>query len=226
MNQDNIDITHFHLNECPSTQTLLKEKWDEATKSPILVSTDHQTQGIGRQGKVWKSCEQALAMSFTLEPNSILTLTSLEIGILICRFFKDHALKLKWPNDLILDGQKVGGILCQNTKNTIFVGLGLNLYQSSPLTLQDSFYQAGSLFKEPIEIQIEKLSLDIYHYILENRLKPIEVKSLWEERCDHLNTEVQIFDEQLKFNGIFKGIGPHGEALIGNKSFVSGSLKY
>lgn len=226
MIQDNTDITHFHLNECHSTQAILKEKLSH--KKNLLVSTDFQTNGVGRQGKSWLSSDQALAMSFTLKPNETLSLTSLEVGVLVCKYFRDYPISLKWPNDLMIHKHKIGGILCQNIQNTILVGLGLNLYHNSmkKLYIENSFFKASSLSKERLDISLKELSLDIYQFILNHRLTSSEVISDWQKKCEHLFLNVSLYDEQKETHGIFTGIASNGEAIINEKRYVSGSLSY
>ena len=221
---------HVHLEETPSTQSYLKENWKSLySENPnVLVSTSKQTQGQGRQGNNWHDFPNSLAFSFLLQPNEEFTLSSLELGVLLCRFFKDE-LKLKWPNDLInLKNEKCGGILCQVIeKNLLVVGMGINLESDQSVK--------GKLPAGIIQIQEtyhniqEELPEKIYQYILNNRLNQDTIQKEWNQFCFHLNQKVRIEDSNTKEVGTFVGIGPIGEALIQNeegkiKKVLSGSL--
>jgi hypothetical protein len=90
---------HIHLGQCPSTQDILKGHLLGSDFKEVLISCDRQIAGIGREGKTWIQGKNSLAFSFSLRPNPVISLTSLEIGILISRFFKTNFhqdIKLKW----------------------------------------------------------------------------------------------------------------------------------
>lgn len=74
---------HTHFNTIHSTQIYLRDNLVELKghSDEILVSTNEQTLGIGRRGSHWDSYENSLAMSFTMKPNLVPTLTPIEIGI-------------------------------------------------------------------------------------------------------------------------------------------------
>jgi BirA family biotin operon repressor/biotin-[acetyl-CoA-carboxylase] ligase len=226
------DPKHIHLQSCESTQDHLIELIeDNSIQEDILISTAKQTKGRGRQGNTWDSTKNAIAMSFTITPNEVLTLSSLEMGALICRYFDKYNVSLKWPNDLISkSGLKCGGILCQNKDGQIIVGVGLNLGNSEEITPnEDLKFGRGCMFKGDFSDQeIENESLEIYKYILANRLDPQQVREYWNEYNTHLNKEVVIKDESREFRGKFSGIGENGEALIESPSGIqraySGSL--
>jgi len=80
---------HQHFNTLDSTQVFKNNNLEKlkSEQNDILISTTHQTQGIGRSGNTWDNYENSLAMSFTLAPNPIATLTPLEIGVITVRFF-------------------------------------------------------------------------------------------------------------------------------------------
>lgn len=81
---------HHHFHSINSTQIYLKDNLDALKKNDgnILISCSHQTDGIGRRGNVWDNYENSIAMSFTFKPNTIASLTPLEIGIITVGFFK------------------------------------------------------------------------------------------------------------------------------------------
>jgi BirA family biotin operon repressor/biotin-[acetyl-CoA-carboxylase] ligase len=225
-----IMINHQHLSECHSTQELLKVQMQElGSFAEHIISTDFQTAGIGRQGNNWVSFKGSLALSFTLPESKHLTLIPLEIGILICDFFKlkfNTSLKLKWPNDILNKNlEKAGGLIMHNLSHTIVVGLGLNLYNDKTFSNHEFIFKPGSVFSKIQDNEI--LPIDIYQFILSNRIEnPEEVKSRWEEYCCHLNNEVKLIDGNEKVSGEFKGLGLNGEAIIDNNKFYSGSLVF
>ena len=227
-----IEIEHIHFQECDSTQTRLENYLKKGKyKENLLVSSLFQTLGRGRHGNTWDSVENSLAISFRIKANSVLTLTSLEIGSLLCDFFNEYNLKLKWPNDLLSeDGKKCGGILCQNISGYIHVGIGINLGKSEKFEPSDSlkFGRSGICEINFTNEQLKETAYDLYNYILNNRLTSQNVIRKWSSHCFHLNKEVKIEDSSFSIVGEFIGIGDQGQALIKEsgqiKKFFSGSL--
>ena len=223
-------MQHIHLHECISTQSVLKDNFTDLSQ-PILVSTDHQTLGFGRKGSRWSHFEHALAFSFTLSLNEILTLTPLEIGCLLADLFNPN-LKLKWPNDLLNNSnEKVGGILCQLAGKNLLVGIGLNLYRDN----QEGFeYPVGGIFETLPHFKEnykESLPFEIFEYISKNRLTSEQVRESFQKKCGHLRAAVKIIDGNNFTSGRFVGISTQGEALLESEEgkvqkVLTGSLRY
>ena len=205
----------------------MREHLSNITDHEVLISCDEQTSGIGRTNNKWDFYPQSLAMSFLISPNSIPTITPLEIGIIIILFFKEQFnidIKLKWPNDLMTDdSKKTGGIICHYIdQNKIIVGLGINF------TLPTNTYSYNSAcLTLPIQQDLKELSLKIYQYILSHRI-PKNLPEIFNKYCIHLNQHVSMVLEEQTFLGEFIGITNHGEAILKingeNKTFLAGSL--
>ena len=92
-----------------------------------VVVADEQTAGQGRHGHSWHSEPGGLYCSMVLEPRPLLTLalglaTAEAIGI---------GCDLRWPNDVMIGGKKVAGILVQLVDGKAIAGIGINLNQTS-----------------------------------------------------------------------------------------------
>lgn len=125
------------LDACPSTNT-----WAIAHLAQLqhgdVVYTPQQTAGRGQHGRVWYSPPGVLTASFVLEniPVAQLPVVSLGAGLAVIYAIEDllpalkEALRLKWPNDVLLHGRKLAGILCEASANghmgRVVVGIGLN----------------------------------------------------------------------------------------------------
>ncbi|TNE98185.1 MAG: biotin--[acetyl-CoA-carboxylase] ligase [Deltaproteobacteria bacterium] len=213
---------HVHLESTDSTQTYLKQNLEalRTIEQNVLVSTSKQMAGYGRSDNEWEFLENALAFSFTLEPNEELTLTSLEIGVLLTKFFKSYdnlELLLKWPNDLLSPEQaKVGGILCTyKDPKTILVGVGINVGKMS-IDKNKFPYPVASLSEDLIlkEEDYMEMPRAIYDYILANRIRKNALKEQWDKVCIHLHQKVRIVDGANETKGIFRGIDHDGSALL------------
>lgn len=119
----------IHLDECESTQTEARKLALEGAPAGLVVVARKQTAGRGRQGRTWLSTEGALTFSMVLRPNPLTPRITLTAGVAVLEALDDlgvHA-QLKWPNDIVLGGRKLGGVLTEAFNQTAIVGIGLNL---------------------------------------------------------------------------------------------------
>jgi BirA family transcriptional regulator, biotin operon repressor / biotin---[acetyl-CoA-carboxylase] ligase len=95
---------------------------------PVLVVAGAQRQGRGRAASRWMTAPRAMAASLAMRPgwdSADLPLLPLLAGVAAARTVECG---LKWPNDLLVEGRKVGGILVESADGVAVVGLGLNLW--------------------------------------------------------------------------------------------------
>lgn len=231
---------HLHFNSIHSTQVYLRDNLTELQthSENVLITTNEQSLGVGRKGNKWDSYPNSLAMSFTLKPNSIPTMTPIEIGILTSQFFSHEFKKLiflKWPNDLLTgEGEKCGGIIAQYiNQSTVIVGLGLNFKTAHSINYPTHYkHGLGSIDfeKELTYKELLDVSINLYQYILENRIQSAsDLQETFKDKCFHIGKEVIIDDDDKDYHGKFLGIGTNGEAIVEiegiKKSFISSSLK-
>jgi BirA family biotin operon repressor/biotin-[acetyl-CoA-carboxylase] ligase len=107
-----------------STQDIARAALDDL---PVLVLAAGQTEGRGRDGREWVSADRALAASFAFRVNELDARPfSLMAGVAAVR--ATEGATLKWPNDVLVDSSKVGGILVERSGSVVVVGMGLNLW--------------------------------------------------------------------------------------------------
>lgn len=124
-----------HLAECGSTNSEALAHL-RAGGGPLLLSAGRQTAGRGRLGRAWQSDDAALTFSVALPLPTELDLSglSLAVGCAVADALDPagQRIQLKWPNDLFLDGAKLGGILIETAplpagERGVVIGIGLNL---------------------------------------------------------------------------------------------------
>lgn len=200
----------------------------------VLISTSNQQKGVGRQGKSWTHFENSLAFSLSFKPHLKASVTPLEVGALLVKYLKSigHNLYLKWPNDLINSKkQKCGGILCTFiNSNLVLVGIGLNWGKADYVPQNDSDILPGAIeFNSKLSREEQQtIPHNIASFLYANRLSSEEVSNTWRQFCCHYEKKVSLLDGTQTVSGIFKGIGPGGEALIAHKGkiqmFTTGSI--
>jgi BirA family biotin operon repressor/biotin-[acetyl-CoA-carboxylase] ligase len=140
-------LTVLHLPECGSTNLYVKEH--AGSLGPVgAVFTTNQTAGRGRLGRTWvNAAGQALYYTVALDmplaqPETLPQLSSLLVSQALAERY-GITCQIKWPNDLLLAGRKLTGILCESTEHEgrrIWMsGIGINLAQPQ------SYFDAAGL---------------------------------------------------------------------------------
>ncbi len=126
------------LATIPSTSTLVSEQIKAGKSAPFAVIASEQSGGRGRRGRTWSSPLGGIYLSIAFPPPAIDTALignlSLWVGMEISRWLEQRLgfkIALKWPNDLMFDGRKLGGILIESgiegqKQGAIIVGIGIN----------------------------------------------------------------------------------------------------
>ena len=132
------------VERCSSTNTVLLEEKNSAC---VLLAAEEQTAGRGRRGRRWHSAPGAgLTFSLALRvkrPARELAGLSLAAGVALCKALRALGVAraaLKWPNDLMVDGAKLGGILVETrgagAATRAVIGIGINCRRDSSLALR------------------------------------------------------------------------------------------
>jgi BirA family biotin operon repressor/biotin-[acetyl-CoA-carboxylase] ligase len=160
-------MRRVHYDNIDSTNSQAHRLVREAEPTPMLITATTQSAGRGRNGREWQSPRGGIWMSavwpVTLAPEKYLPFPII-VGLAvweaihetICRFgaIDDRRLKIKWPNDILLDDHKVSGILCETITQDgqvthLIAGVGINVafttkmlkgqLRHAPTTLHDRF---------------------------------------------------------------------------------------
>jgi BirA family biotin operon repressor/biotin-[acetyl-CoA-carboxylase] ligase len=143
---------HLHLRETGSTNDRARELATAGAPHGTLVTTDHQVAGRGRQGRTWASPpRRALLMSLVLR--EVTPLLTIAAGVAVADAVGAGA-AIKWPNDVLLDGRKVAGILAEARprEGWAVLGIGINVALRPgdfPPELRD---RAGTLGRSPEDV--------------------------------------------------------------------------
>lgn len=122
------------LESCASTQ------WEFGDEDPegTVVATDHQTAGRGRLGRVWEDVPgTSLLFSVLLRPAvpadrlPELSILAAEAVAEAIRELTGLAATVKHPNDVLVEGRKVAGVLGEASEGRVVVGIGVNVHQTA-----------------------------------------------------------------------------------------------
>lgn len=130
--------------ECASTQLLLGEDEPEGT----TVASNHQTAGRGRLGRVWEDAPgRGLLFSVLLRPTLHMTIwpeLSLVAGEAVAAALPVDA-RVSHPNDVMVDGRKIAGILPEASTGRVRLGIGININQIPEELPEDTVKRTTSL---------------------------------------------------------------------------------
>lgn len=139
---------YLYVVETPSTQELFSEV--ELPEGAVAVA-EHQTAGRGRSGRTWSdTAGRALLCSVLLRPAEapVIPQLSLVVGLATAEAIEALAgvsAALKWPNDVLLDGRKVAGVLLERRGSAVVCGIGINVGQERHELPDDTRVPATSL---------------------------------------------------------------------------------
>jgi BirA family biotin operon repressor/biotin-[acetyl-CoA-carboxylase] ligase len=101
--------------------------------APAAVLTGRQIAGRGRGANSWWSSAAALTVTFALPmrdrlpPQELPLIAGLAVRAACVQLTGERDIQLKWPNDVLHDGQKLAGLLCERVSNVDIIGIGLNV---------------------------------------------------------------------------------------------------
>ena len=133
------DLIHFE--EIDSTMDEARRQAAKGVSGPLWIMADRQTKGRGRRSRTWESGAGNLLCTLLINPGiaaaeaaKLSFLTALCVGETLDHFLgAAHRVRLKWPNDVLLDGRKAAGILLESVSGGggmtewLAIGIGINL---------------------------------------------------------------------------------------------------
>ena len=143
---------HLHLRAIGSTSDRARELAVAGAPHGTLVTTDHQVAGRGRQGRTWTTPPR-LALTMSLVLREVTPLLPMAAGVAVADAV-GAAAAIKWPNDILIDGRKVAGILAEARprEGWAILGIGINVAlrpDDFPPELRD---RAGTLGRAPDDV--------------------------------------------------------------------------
>lgn len=179
----------------------------------FVILAEQQLAGKGRYQRIWQSPKGNLYASFVFKKEEFPSyFYSFILGISVISSFSQK-LYLKWPNDIMYENKKCGGILLEETEETVIAGIGLNLIScpTSGVSYPTSYINAT---ESPLTIT-KKISKNINKYLIELEKKGFsKIREIWLKNAFGLNKEVVISLPNHQISGIFKTISEKGELIL------------
>ena len=240
LNTEYIGKNLYIYKEVSSTNTIAKFLSMNGVENGTVVISEKQTKAKGRSGKSWESPLGGVWLSIILNPNvdhSKIPLITLATGVAVAKTLENIGVEnpeIKWPNDIMINGKKVCGILTEavakfNTIESVIIGVGIDAnldveqfpedLQEGTTTLKEVLGREGnenSLIKTFLE-EFEKISEQFIHEGYEDILKE------WRKRSYSIGKIVEVREPfNTDYDAYVIGIGKEG-ALVVEK--IDGTLE-
>lgn len=219
-------------DELASTSDFCMERAQAGEAPGLAVLALHQTKARGSRGRNWVDAGQSLAVSTLLECGCVgqqaigswpfLASLAFYEGLAQAVPAARHALSIKWPNDILLAGQKLGGILIERTGEAVVIGMGANL--AVPPDMQTIGRQAASL-RQYGAVEPEALARAILDqmahwcaFLVEQGFAALCHE--WLVRAHPVGTPLVVKGGTTYEQGLFAGLAPDGRLLLETKDGI------
>ncbi len=221
----------FHFDKIDSTNKYAIQNIN-SFESKTIISADKQTNGKGRNNRNWVSSEpNNLYFTIILKSSNdnfinILPNISQLMAILLCRVFENYEVKaeIKWPNDILVGGKKIAGILCETSiKNNeiqglaLGVGVNLNLSENFLNKIDQPATSLNMLIKNSVDKKnfLEQLLNEFsFSYSGFSQSGFHLIRDEYKEKSCFLDKKIKvvIFDEI--YEGLAKDVDENGQLLL------------
>jgi BirA family biotin operon repressor/biotin-[acetyl-CoA-carboxylase] ligase len=217
------------LSQTTSTNDDARVLADEGAPAGTVIIADWQSAGRGRSGRTWEAEPgQSLLLSMLLRPRDALQSAHLlgtipvRVGLAAVQALNDVGVpaQWKWPNDVMVSGRKLGGILCESVLSArdacIVAGVGMNVAQSVEDWTDEVRERAGSIHQIRPSVQRADLAGALLARMLPLATEPLRAFSTEEMPMvashDALQGKEVLVDGIPR--GIAAGIAPDGALLL------------
>ena len=156
----------YSFDKIPSTQTYAHELIAGGNADDrMIILAAAQSAGRGRYRRKWISHHGNLYASFVYKSDGRAPTLSYAVAVAVAETLASFGIRprIKWPNDILVDGKKISGILIEYSKNFVIIGIGVNI-KSNPTvsdyeTTKTDNYKKKITRDDFLEVLIEKMDL-------------------------------------------------------------------
>ncbi len=228
--------TLYYYDETGSTNNDAKRLAEEGAPHGTVVAVDRQTAGKGRRGRSWQTLSgTALAFTLMIRPDfppdraSMLTLV---IALSVAEAVEETAglrAAIKWPNDIVVNGKKVCGILTEMTMTPemdeiqyLVMGVGINVNNAGPEEFLEEMRDRTTSLRIESGRRIDRAELldrvlVRFEANYETFLATLDLSGLrknYQSRLQGVGGEVRVLDPAGEYTGISQGVSDRGELLV------------
>ncbi len=204
----------IHFKKIKSTNLYARENL-EKLNLPVIIFAETQTGGMGRMGRLFHSPEGGLYMTYVDRFEAPLISMIVPLGITEALIKRGVEAGILWPNDIILNGKKLGGILIERVEGVYLIGIGINCNttrEDFPVDLRGRI----TTLKEETgrKWNITELGIEIIENILLFIHRQEYIHSLYTERMYGIGKEYRVETGGRVIKGVIKGVTKEGHLIL------------
>jgi len=228
-------IIYRHIAKSTQNLAISLAKRDPSSDGTVIIA-GQQTNGRGRENRKWLSPKGGIWLSVILRPaipTSTITILPFAAGLAVCDSIKKTTgldPKLRWPNDIVIEGKKVAGILIDMSIeaekiNYAVIGIGINVNVESlaissylekdikVTSLSDALGHKMSILSLTKEILKQ---LEYYYMQLNNDAAAVSqtIMEQWKQSSDIFHRRIQVIHNDRIIEGIAAGVNDDGSLLV------------
>lgn len=216
----------IYHSQVTSTMELAKKEALAGVLDGTVIIADEQTAGKGRMGRLWSSPKGCIALSIVLYPKpASLSFLIMVASLAVIRTIKcvtGLCARIKWPNDILINGKKVCGVLVEsgvqdNESNYAVIGIGVNVNLKATC-LDEVSLTATSLSDElgkrvsRLET-VRKLLCEIESLYLSAQ-EGEAVYGEWRQNLETLGRKVQVRSGNNLYKGVAEDVEKDGSLML------------
>lgn len=219
---------HLELPQVGSTNQVALEYAQNQDGGKLWITASRQLQGKGSRGRTWVSepgnLFASLLLRNTIKAERLATLTfvaSLAVYDALTHFVDEERLSLKWPNDVLMTGAKISGILLENhlQKNqdaAIIIGIGINCAHNPKDTthIATNIHNSGVKIEPNDVFQILVTAMDKWLNVWDFGNNFTDIRSAWLQRAKGLGSEIIVQMPNGQRTGIFEDLDHNGCLIL------------
>jgi BirA family transcriptional regulator, biotin operon repressor / biotin---[acetyl-CoA-carboxylase] ligase len=220
------------MERVESTQIIAHERSKQGAEEGVLILAEEQAAGRGRMGRVWHSpAGKGIWMSLVLRPRIPLHFTpqlTLLVSVAVCRAIRQITnvkAEIKWPNDILVNGKKVCGILLESSAEDerllyVVAGIGISVnlkeddYPPELRTKATSLFIESGVFIRREELIAEVLAELEQWYQLYHEEGFGTIRSLWEALSMSLGRNVTVTNAAGTTEGFAEALDELGALIV------------
>ncbi|MGI6710625.1 MAG: biotin--[acetyl-CoA-carboxylase] ligase [Bacilli bacterium] len=193
---------YIYFDVLPSTNDYIKENYQNLSNLDIVIAK-HQTKGKGRLSRTWEDNSNSILLSMLIKPKKDLSVSLIPLvaSAVVYKFLKEYLdnVKIKWPNDILVNGKKIAGILVEakylEKFEYLVVGIGININD------------------EDFNKNLKEKAISLYEVIR----KKENILEMYEKFSNMLRSEYKLF---LKNKSDFLTVNRINSAIIGEEVYL------
>jgi BirA family biotin operon repressor/biotin-[acetyl-CoA-carboxylase] ligase len=226
------------LDEIDSTNAEARRRAEAGEAGPVWITARRQTAGRGRRGRAWDTDEGNLAATLLvtttrppIDAAKVSFLAAVAVAQVADWWVPEALVQIKWPNDVMVDGRKLSGILIESGKQPdgrlwLAIGIGINI-SSSPSNVERPATHLGAHLRSdwkavptPLDV-LNALSLHLSKYVehwetdLDNSFMNNDIFTWWHARGYGLNARCVVRLDNETLEGVYEGLDNDGAMVLG-----------